>query len=224
LLDAIYKPEKDLIKRREYLREENQMFEKCVESSRNRCPHPGFTGWSMSICIAALLCLLLSAPGVLAQTPVDFFCTFGGPSACTGTVARSGSNVSSTGISVFNDSGPYLSTVPFTLAFNTLTGSVSVDGTGIYLGEDLVGHITTSMVAGKSFTMIMFVSDWTSLPPLVQTQLGSTIGTGGGFVFALASGRPFSIDAAALPTPEPTSFFLCLGGIVLVGIKALRPR
>jgi hypothetical protein len=200
------------------------MFEKYGESGCNRCPHPGFTGRSMLVCIAAFVCLLLSAPGVLAQTPVDFFCTFGGPSACTGTVARSGSNVSSTGISVFNDSGPYSSAVPFTLAFNTLTGSVSIDGTGIFLGQDLVGHITTTMVAGTSFTMFMFISDWTSLPPLVQTQLGSTTGTGGGFVFALASGRPFSIDVAALPTPEPTSFFLCLGGIVLVAIKALRPR
>lgn len=192
------------------------MFEKYVESSRNRL--------SMSICIAAFVCLLLSAPGVLAQTPVDFFCTFGGSSACTGTVVRSGSNASSTGISVFNDSGPYMSTVPFTLAFNTLTGSVSVDGTGIYLGQDLVGHITASMVTGTSFTMIMFISDWTSLPVPVQTQLGTTTGTGGGFVFALTSGKPFSIDVAALPTPEPTSLFLCLGGILLVGIKALWRR
>lgn len=192
------------------------MFEEYVESSRNR--------WSISICFAVFVCLLLSAPGVLAQTPVDFFCTLSAPSACTGTVVRSGSNVSSTGISVFNDSGPYMSTVPFTLAFDTLTGSVSVDGTGIYLGQDLVGHITASMVAGTSFTLVMFVSDWTSLPPLVQTQLGSTTATGGGFVFAMTGGKPFSVDVAALPTPEPTSFFLCLGGIVLVGIKALWRR
>jgi hypothetical protein len=202
------------------------MFEEYVESSCKRCPRPGFTGRSMLICIAAFACLLLLAPGVLAQTPVDFFCTLGGATACTGTVVRSGSSASSTGISVFNDSGPYSSTVPFMLAFNTVTGSLSIDGTGINFGQNLVGHITASMVVGTPFTAVMFLNDWTSLPSLVQTQLGTTTANGGGFVLALSSGAPLSIDVAALPlpTPEPTSLFLCLGGIVLVGIKVLWRR
>ena len=68
-----------------------------------------FAAW-----IVVLLSLFLTAPGVVAQTNVDFFCSLGGSSACTGSVTQSGTNFSSTGIHVFNDSGPFSATVPFT--------------------------------------------------------------------------------------------------------------
>lgn len=204
------------------------MIKNYAECTHHRCLPSGFLGRSMSICIAALIWLLLSAPGVLAQTNVDFECSLSPMTHCTGTVVKSGSNFTSTGISVFNDSGPYTTTLAnhFTLAFNTLTGTISLDGTGTFAGQNLVGHIVSfNSAIGGTTTTVNFVVDWPTLPPAVQAQLGTPTGRDSGFVIALTStGATQSVDVLITPTPEPPSFLLFVGGLVLVAIKFLRLR
>jgi hypothetical protein len=204
------------------------MTKNCAECTHNHCLNAGFLGRSMSFCIAAFIWLLLSAPGVLAQTNVDFECSLSPTTHCTGTVVKSGSNFSTTGISVFNDSGPYTTTLAnhFTLAFDTLTGTISLDGTGTFAGQNLVGHIMSfSSATGGTTTTVNFVVDWPTLPPAVQAQLGTPTGLDAGFVIALTTtGAAQSVDVLITPTPEPPSFFLWMGGIVLVAIKSLRLR
>ena len=202
------------------------MTSKCKSSSR--LTSSGFMFKLTSVGIMAFALVLLTAPGVLAQTNVDFFCTLGGSSACTGTVVHSGSNVSSTGITVFNDSGPFSSTVPFTLAFDTATGVVSIDGTGIYLGMNLIGTILSpGMISGGPTSGFSFVALWPTLPASVQTQLGSATGIDTGFVIFLnKTGAPQSVDvviAPMAPTPEPASMFLMGTGLLALG-GLLRKR
>lgn len=200
------------------------MTSKCTQSS-SRLTGSGFMFKLTSVGIMAFALVLLTAPGVLAQTNVDFFCTLGGSSACTGTVVHSGSNVSSSGITVFNDSGPFSSTVPFTLAFDTATGVVSIDGTGIYAGMNLIGTIITSgTMGGGPTTGFSFVASWPTLPAMVQTQLGSLTGIDTGFVIFLNStGAPQSVDVVIAPTPEPASMFLMGTGLLAIG-GLLRKR
>jgi len=204
------------------------MIRNYAECTHNRCLPAGFFGRSMLICIAALLWILLPAPGVLAQTNVDFECSLSPTTHCSGAVVQSGANFSTTGINVFNDSGPYATTPTdhFILAFNTLTGTISLDGTGSFAGQNLVGHIVSfNSAIGGTTTTVNFVVDWPTLPPAVQAQLGSPTGRDAGFVIALTStGATQSVDVLITPTPEPPSIFLFVGGIALVAIKLLRPR
>jgi hypothetical protein len=183
----------------------------------------------MPILVTAFVFLLLSAPGVLAQTNVDFFCTpTPSPTGCTGTVVTAGSNFSSTGISIFNDTGPYLSSVPFTLVFNTATGTVSIDGTGAYAGQNLIGTIMSFSIAplGKTTTDYSLVADWPTLPAAVQAQLGSLIGQDSAFVITLSGGKAGSVDVLitppAAPTPEPASMFLFGTGLLTIGAMIRR--
>jgi hypothetical protein len=204
------------------------MIRNRAASTHNCFLHAGFSRKLLPVCVAAFIWLLLSAPGVLAQTNVDFECSLSPTTHCTGTVVRSGSNFSTTGISVFNDSGPYATTPAnhFTLAFNTLTGTISLDGTGAFTGQNLVGHIVSfNSAIGGTTTTVNFVVDWPTLPSAVEAQLGSATGTDAGFVIALTStGATQSVDVLITPTPELPTFFLFMGGIVLVAIKSLRPR
>ena len=161
---------------------------------------------------------------------IDFDCSLNPADACTGTITKSGSNFSTSGINVYNDSGPYSSTVPFTLAFNTATGSVSIDGTGIYAGQDLLGDINSfSVTAGKSTTDLSFTATWPTLPPLVQTFLGSSAGIDSGFVITSSvvtstkPGEAASGDILITPTPEPGSLALFGSGLLAIG-GALRRR
>lgn len=176
--------------------------------------------------IVVFVGLLITAPGVLAQTNVDFFCTLGGSSACTGTVVHSGTNFSSTGITVYNDSGPFSSGVPFTLAFNTATGLVSIDGTGIYAGMNLIGNIiASSTMGGGSTTGFSFIATWPTLPANVQAQLGTPTGTDSGFIIYLnSSGAAQSVDILITPTPEPASMLLVGTGLLAIGGFLRRRR
>ena len=204
------------------------MIKNYAEGTHNHCLAAELLGRSMSICIAALIWLLLSAPGAEAQTNVDFECSLSPTTHCTGNVVPSGSNFSSTGISVFNDSGPYTTSLAnhFVLAFNTLTGTISLDGTGTFAGQNLVGHIVSfNSATGGTTTTVNFVVDWPTLPAAVQAQLGTATGRDSGFVIALTStGATQSVDVLITPTPEPPSVFLFVGGMALVAIKFLRLR
>jgi hypothetical protein len=180
-----------------------------------------FAAW-----IVVLLSLLLTAPGVVAQTNVDFFCALGGSSTCTGTVTQSGVNFSSTGISVFNDSGPFNAAVPFMLAFNTATNTISIDGTGIYSGVNLIGNILSFSISGTGTTKdFSLVAGWPTLPAVVQTQLGSPTGQDSGFVIYLTgTGAAQSVDVIITPTPEPASMFLVGTGLLAIGGLLRRKR
>jgi hypothetical protein len=203
------------------------MIEKYAESNDNRSQHSGLSSRLMSIWITAFVLLLLSAPGVLAQTDVDFYCS-PSPSlaGCTGTVATAGSNFSTSGISIFNDTGPYSSSVPFTLVLNTATKTVSIVGTGAYLGQNLTGTILSFSIAplGKTTTDYSFVANWPTLPAAVQLQLGTLIGQDSGFVIAMSGGIAESVDVliTPTPTPEPASMFLFGTGLLTIGAMIRR--
>ena len=209
------------------------MFEKFAESSHNRSPHSGCASRFMPILVTAFVLLLLSAPGVLAQTNVDFYCTPNPSptlSGCTGTVvtATDGVNFSSTGIHIFNDSGPYSSSVPFTLVFDTAAGTISIDGTGANTGQNLTGKIMSFSIAplGKTTTDFSIVADWPSLPAAVQAQLKTLTGEDSAFVITLSGGKAGSVDVLITPTPSPTpepaSMFLFGTGLLTIGAMIRR--
>jgi len=192
---------------------------RCEQSSKNS-PKRRFT-MRPALWIVLLLGVLLAAPGVFAQTNVDFFCNLAPGSTCTGTVTHSGSNFSSSGINVFNDSGPFSIAVPFTLAFNTATKSISLDGTGVDAGINLVGTIVSYMGIGSS---VGLTANFTSLPASVQAQLGTATGSSTGFVIYIAkNGTAQSVDLLIAPTPEPTSMLLVGTGLLAIG-GLLRKR
>jgi len=156
---------------------------------------------------------------------IDFNCAGkGSADPCTGTITKSGSNYSTTGINVYDDSGPYKDTVPFHLIFNTQTGSISIDGTGIYKGQNLLGDITSWSVGnGSNSTDLSFVAVWPTLPPLVQKFLGSKTGLDSGFVITSSlvtsrkAGSAASGDVLIEPTPEPASLALFGSGLLAIG-------
>ena len=180
----------------------------------------------MSLKKLALTCaavMLLAGTAAWADD-IDFDCSLGTADACTGTITKSGSNYSTSGINLYNDSGPYSSTVPFTLVFNTLTSSVSIDGTGADLGQNLLGHITSFSVAnGKSTTDLSFTAVWPTLPPLVQAFLGTKTGIDSGFVITSSlvtskkGGKAASGDVLITSTPEPASLALFGSGLLAIG-------
>jgi hypothetical protein len=102
---------------------------------------------------------------------------------------------------------------------------ISIDGTGIYAGEDLVGHIISfSSSTGLTTDDFQFIADWPSLPSAVQAFLGSLTGVDSGFAIDLNStGKAMSVDFLISPTPEPTGMLLMGTGLLAIG-GLLRKR
>jgi hypothetical protein len=180
----------------------------------------------MSLKKLALTCtaaMLLVGTAAWADD-VDFDCSLNPADACTGTITKPGSNYSTTGINVYNDSGPYSDTVPFTLIFSTLTGKVSIDGTGAYAGQNLLGDIVSwSASNGVKTTDLSFTAVWPTLPSAVQTFLGSKTGIDSGFVITSSlvsgcgGGKAASGDILITSTPEPASLALFGSGLLAIG-------
>ncbi len=177
--------------------------------------------------VVAVVGLLVFVPAASAGN-VDFSCA---TSNCTGTVTNASNNFSTTGITLYNSGGPYLSTTPFTLVFNTNTASTTLFGSNVIGsgngtisitggGDTLLGTFTGFTYAPGSTTATLTLAGvvWSTLPSLVQAALGTPTGIDNGTVtFILASGAAQSVDILITPTPEPGSLMLLGSGLLLGG-------
>jgi len=97
----------------------------------------------------------------------------------------------------------------FTLAFNTLAGTVSLTEVG---GDasTLIDTITgTPTISGGTDTSVDFHANWVSLPLDFQLFLGSATGTDVAITsFLTSTGRWRVFDVNIQPTPEPSSLLL----------------
>jgi hypothetical protein len=181
-----------------------------------------------------LASLSLLAMGLVAQTAkadnvVDFYCS---PATCsqlpgTGTVTQTGSDYSTTGITVMNDSGPYSgSTTPFDLAFDTAAGTISISGTGALSGETLVGTIESGWSgSGSTTTDLSFSAFWGTLPADFAAFLGTPTGTDtGSVIYLTSSGSAESVDVLITPTPAPEPASLLLLGAGLLVLAGMSRR
>ncbi len=174
--------------------------------------------------LLTLSALLLFVPLVQAAN-VDFSCT---PATCTGTVVSSGGNYSSTGITVFNNNGPYPATDVFSLAFDTSAPFPNISITGVTdPTQVLLGNILSfTALSGSTTTTFGFHAVWPVLPLAVQAQLGTPTGTDTGFAIYLnVSGAAQSVDVLITPTPEPGTLALLFGtGLLGLGTYLRRRR
>ena len=190
---------------------------------------------------ALLVGLLLAAPGVLGQTSVDFFCNAAPSSACTGTIVQSTFSrlglsttaFSSSGITLFNDNGPFSSTTPFTLSFDTATflaqtffGEMRIAGNGVDFRALTVSTAgggtgpytlpTSSLSFAFSFSYQPYGSKIIGEPG--QAESGQAV-----MVYFPRTGAVESVDLVITPTPEPASMLLVGSGFLAMG-GMLRKR
>lgn len=166
--------------------------------------------------------LLVTCVGVLVASlfvqaakadTVDFAC--GGASACSGTVAANGTNFSSTGIgltsSIAGDGSD-----PFTLVFDTSSGSIKILENGV---PDFAGTITSyTYSAGSGFTNLNLSVNWTTVPADGGIAPGTTPFSS---VISIASnGNAWSVDVpvSTVPAPEPSALVLLAAGLAGVGL------
>lgn len=172
-----------------------------------------------------LLVLPLAAQSARADN-ADFDCN---PMNCSGTVATTAGDTYTTGagITVFNNSGPYSSTVPFDLSFDTTAGTISLTGTGSLTGQVLDGTINnlSGPASGQTTTDLSLFATWWGLPSAVQSFLGTPTGIDSAFIIYLTNGgAASSVDVLITPTPEPGTILLFGTGMLLCAGLLRRRR
>ena len=164
----------------------------------------------------ALLVMPLFAQSARADN-VDFDCNL---SNCGGAIVTAAGDTHTTGagIGVYNNSGPYSSTVPFDLAFDTTAGTISLTGTGSLTGQVLQGTINSiwGPVSGTTTTDLSLFATWWGLPATVQSFLGTPTGVDSAFlIYLTGNGAASSVDVLMTPTPEPGTLLLFGTGMLL---------
>ncbi|HWG58728.1 MAG TPA: PEP-CTERM sorting domain-containing protein [Candidatus Acidoferrales bacterium] len=172
-----------------------------------------------------LLVMPLAAQSARADN-VDFDCNV---ATCSGTVAAAAGDTYTTGagITVFNNSGPYSSTVPFDLSFDTTAGTIALTGTGSLTGQVLQGTINTAVgpISGTTSSDLSLFATWWGLPSAVQSFLGTPTGIDSAFVIYLTDGgAASSVDVLITPTPEPGTLLLFGTGMLLCAGLLRRRR
>jgi len=176
------------------------------------------------LAVLGLLVASLLVQPVRADTiAVDFSCNL---ATCTGTVTNpSAGDFSGSGITVTESSGSGFtaSTDTFTLAFDTLSGMISITDNGPG-AEDFSGTITSFVPSGGSTTgNLTLYADWTTIPSDVQAYFNSLTGTDSGAVtFVLSSGAATSVDVTITTAPEPGVLLLCCAGLFGLGLMLKR--
>jgi hypothetical protein len=176
-----------------------------------------------------ILCLLLFvvSPVYVKADQIDFSCNLGSVQPCTGKIAVSSGDYFSKGIDIEEDHGPFSTTVPFELVFDTAMKTISIDGTGVDKGLNLIGTLDSFNVLNHGGTSdISFAVDWTKLAPAVQSFLGSKTGSGTGSTLTISlvepghPGKVGSADFVISPTviPEPGTISLFAIGLLAVGL------
>jgi len=176
------------------------------------------------LAVLGLLVASLVVQPLRADTiAVDFSCNL---ATCTGTVTNpSAGDFSGSGITVAESSGSGFtaSTDKFTLAFDTLSDTISITDNGP--GTDDFSGTITSFVASDGSTTgnLTLYADWTTLPSDVQAYFNSLTGTDSGAVtFILSSGAATSVDVTITPAPEPGVLLLCCAGLLGLGFMLKR--